>query len=224
MKFMNFGLDLQPTIDLIETPMGIMALLNNLCWLPYATDKKFVEKLLKSYSGHPNFTETDLRGVADFAVIHYAGGADYSATQWPMKNMDTLNENIVKLLKSSQDPFVEIWKDEEIVVMGQQATIDATFDSLKSKCRTVSLIHKHQLCSWPLMATRTPISSVDHPQPREKGREDRGSSGIGPTVLQRCPGRHPHLQPGFPQPHSLPRIPRALRTADPQRHPQRLHG
>ena len=151
LKFMNFGLDLQPTIDLIETPMGIMALLNNLCWLPYATDKKFVEKLLKSYSGHPNFTETDLRGVADFAVIHYAGGSDYSATQWPIKNMNTLNENIVKLLKSSQDPFVQIWKDEEIVVIGQQATIDATFDSLKSKCRTVSLIHKHQLSK--LMAT-----------------------------------------------------------------------
>ncbi|TGZ54329.1 hypothetical protein DBV15_08195, partial [Temnothorax longispinosus] len=44
-KFMDFGLDLQPTIDLIDKPMGIMALLDEECWFPKATDKKFVEKL-----------------------------------------------------------------------------------------------------------------------------------------------------------------------------------
>lgn len=37
---------------------------------------------------------------------------DYLATQWLMKNMDPLNENIVSLLQQSTDPFVvQIWKD-----------------------------------------------------------------------------------------------------------------
>lgn len=55
---------------------------------------------------------------------------DYSASQWLMKNMDPLNENVVSLLQMSQDPFVvHIWKDAEIVGMAQQALSDSTFGS-----------------------------------------------------------------------------------------------
>lgn len=92
--------------------MGIMALLDEECWFPKATDKSFVEKLMSAHSVHPKFMKTDFRGVADFAIIHYAGKVDYSAAKWLMKNMDPLNENIVSLLQSAQDPFVvHIWKD-----------------------------------------------------------------------------------------------------------------
>lgn len=153
-KFIDFGLDLQPTIDLIEKPMGIMALLDEECWFPKATDKSFVEKLLNSHSGHPKFMKTDFRGVADFAVIHYAGKVDYSAAQWLMKNMDPLNENVVQLLQTSQDPFIGlIWKDAEIVGMAQQAMTDTQFGSRtrKGMFRTVSQLYKEQLTK--LMAT-----------------------------------------------------------------------
>ena len=34
-------------------PMGIMALVDEECWFPKATDKSFVEKLVSSHSGHP---------------------------------------------------------------------------------------------------------------------------------------------------------------------------
>lgn len=45
-----------------------------------------------------------------------------------MKNMDPLNENIVSLLQTAQDPFVvHIWKDAEIVGMAQQALSDTQF-------------------------------------------------------------------------------------------------
>lgn len=153
-KFIDFGLDLQPTIDLIDKPMGIMALLDEECWFPKATDKTFVEKLVSAHSVHPKFMKTDFRGVADFAIIHYAGKVDYSAAQWLMKNMDPLNENVVSLLQNSQDPFVcHIWKDAEIVGMAQQAMTDTQFGARtrKGMFRTVSQLYKEQLTK--LMAT-----------------------------------------------------------------------
>jgi len=111
-KFIDFGLDLQPTIDLIEKPMGIMALCDEECWFPKATDKTFVEKLTTSHSAHPKFVKSDFKSDADFAILHYAGQVNYSAAKWLMKNMDPLNENIVQYLQASQDPFVcHIWKD-----------------------------------------------------------------------------------------------------------------
>merc|ERR1719228_1654957 len=158
-KFIDFGLDLQPTIDLIEKPMGIMALVDEECWFPKATDKSFVEKLTNSHNAHPKFVKSDFKyqqknSNADFSILHYAGKVDYSAAQWLMKNMDPLNENIVQHLQDSQDPFIcHIWKDAEIVGMAQQAISETQFGRVtrKGMFRTVSQLYKEQLTK--LMAT-----------------------------------------------------------------------
>merc|ERR1719328_347105 len=147
-KFIDFGLDLQPTIDLIEKPMGIMALCDEECWFPKATDKTFVEKLTNSHSAHPKFVKSDFKSDADFSILHYAGQVNYSATKWLMKNMDPLNENIVQYLQASQDPFVcHIWKDAEIVGMAQQQMSDTQFGRVTKRgmFRTVSQLYKEQL-------------------------------------------------------------------------------
>ncbi|KAH9506277.1 Myosin-9 [Dermatophagoides farinae] len=154
-KFIDFGLDLQPTIDLIEKPMGILALLDEECWFPKATDKTFVDKLITSHNSHPKFVQTDFRANADFSIKHYAGKVDYLASQWLMKNMDPLNENVVQLLQQSSDPFViQIWKDAEIVGIGV-ATLsgDTQFGARtrKGMFRTVSQLYKDQLAK--LMTT-----------------------------------------------------------------------
>ena len=92
--------------------MGILALLDEQCLFPKATDKSFVEKLFVNHSKHPKFVIPEMRAKSDFAVIHYAGRVDYSADQWLMKNMDPLNENVVALFQNSTDHFVvSIWKD-----------------------------------------------------------------------------------------------------------------
>merc|ERR1719187_51515 len=147
-KFIDFGLDLQPTIDLIEKPMGIMALVDEECWFPKATDKTFTEKVVTSHAAHPKFVKSDFKSEADFSILHYAGKVDYSAAQWLMKNMDPLNENIVSHLQNSQDPFIcHIWKDAEIVGMAQQAMTDTQFGraTRKGMFRTVSQLYKEQL-------------------------------------------------------------------------------
>merc|ERR1719328_502243 len=147
-KFIDFGLDLQPTIDLIEKPMGIMALCDEEGWFPKATDKTFVEKLTTSHSVHPKFIKSDFKSDADFSILHYAGQVNYSAAKWLMKNMDPLNENIVQYLQASTDPFVcNIWKDAEIVGMAQQAMTDTQFGRVTKRgmFRTVSQLYKEQL-------------------------------------------------------------------------------
>jgi len=105
-SFIDFGLDLQPTIDLIEKPMGILALLDEQCLFPKATDKSLVEKLVLNHERHMKFVVPEMRSSADFAIVHYAGRVDYQASQWLMKNMDPLNENVVALRQNSADPFV----------------------------------------------------------------------------------------------------------------------
>jgi myosin heavy subunit len=97
--------------------MGVMALLDEECCFPKATDKSFVEKLMGEHGKHPKFQKPDFRSTCDFSLFHYAGKVEYSAEKWLMKNMDPLNDNIVKLLQSSSDSFVSlIWKDGTIFV------------------------------------------------------------------------------------------------------------
>ena len=113
-KYIDFGLDLQPTIDLIEKQLGILSLLDEECLFPKATDRTYCDKLIASHSTHPKFGKPSFKSSYDFSILHYAGKVDYSADQWLMKNMDPLNDNIVALLQSSSDQFTrDIWKDGE---------------------------------------------------------------------------------------------------------------
>ncbi|KAG1928660.1 myosin-10 [Pimephales promelas] len=73
-KFIDFGLCLQPCIDLIEksmNPPGILALLDEECRLPKSTGKSFVEKIQRE---HLNIHKPKkLKDKATFCIIHYAG-------------------------------------------------------------------------------------------------------------------------------------------------------
>ncbi|XP_023383172.1 myosin-9 isoform X2 [Pteropus medius] len=161
-NFIDFGLDLQPCIELIEKPAGppgILALLDEECWFPKATDKSFVEKVVQEQGTHPKFQKPkQLKDKADFCIIHYAGKVDYKADEWLMKNMDPLNDNIATLLHQSSDKFVsELWKDvDRIIGLDQVAGMSDTalpgaFKTRKGMFRTVGQLYKEQLAK--LMAT-----------------------------------------------------------------------
>uniref|UniRef100_A0A8C9R7U0 Myosin-9 n=1 Tax=Scleropages formosus TaxID=113540 RepID=A0A8C9R7U0_SCLFO len=160
-SFIDFGLDLQPCIDLIEkpaSPPGILALLDEECWFPKATDKSFVEKVVQELGTHPKFHKPKkLKDEADFCIIHYAGKVDYKADEWLMKNMDPLNDNVATLLNQSSDKFVsELWKDVDRIVgldkvAGMSESIPGAFKTRKGMFRTVGQLYKEQLSK--LMAT-----------------------------------------------------------------------
>uniref|UniRef100_A0A3Q3GJT9 Myosin-10-like n=1 Tax=Labrus bergylta TaxID=56723 RepID=A0A3Q3GJT9_9LABR len=165
-NFIDFGLDLQPCIDLIEKPThppGVLALLDEECWFPRATDRSFVEKVSTEQGNHPKyFRSKQPRGEADFSIIHYAGKVDYKANDWLVKNMDPLNDNVASLLHQSSDHFVsELWKEvDRIIGLDQVSTgensgpVNFGASGLKTKkgmFRTVGQLYKESLTK--LMAT-----------------------------------------------------------------------
>ncbi|XP_053897149.1 myosin-11 isoform X2 [Malaclemys terrapin pileata] len=155
-NFIDFGLDLQPCIELIErpnNPPGVLALLDEECWFPKATDTSFVEKLCQEQGSHAKFQKPkQLKDKTEFSIIHYAGRVDYSASAWLTKNMDPLNDNVTSLLNQSSDKFVaDLWKDvDRIVGLDQMAkmtesSLPSASKTKKGMFRTVGQLYKEQL-------------------------------------------------------------------------------
>ncbi|KAJ2785897.1 class II myosin [Coemansia javaensis] len=112
-SFIDFGMDLQPTIDLIDRtkPIGIMSCLDEECVMPRATDKTFTEKLHGLWAGKSDKYDAP-RFAMGFTIHHYASQVEYSTEGWLEKNKDPLNENVTRLLGNSTEAFVaELYAD-----------------------------------------------------------------------------------------------------------------
>jgi myosin heavy chain 9/10/11/14 len=103
-KFIDFGKDLQPTIDLIElsNPIGIFSCLDEDSVMPKATDITFTDKLHQLWDRKTPKYRRSLRQHG-FILTHYAAEVEYSTTGWLEKNKDPLNDNVTRLLASSSD-------------------------------------------------------------------------------------------------------------------------
>ncbi|XP_066538403.1 uncharacterized protein [Hoplias malabaricus] len=104
-EFIDFGMDLQACIDLIEKPMGIMSILEEECMFPKASDATFKAKLYDNHLGKSaNFQKPRIvkgKAEAHFSLVHYAGTVDYNINNWLVKNKDPLNETVVGLYQKS---------------------------------------------------------------------------------------------------------------------------
>ncbi|XP_067145161.1 myosin heavy chain, muscle-like isoform X10 [Centruroides vittatus] len=115
--FIDFGLDLQACIELIEKPMGVLSILEEESMFPKATDKTFEEKLKTNHLGKsPNFVKPKppKPGQVDahFAIVHYAGTVPYNLTNWLEKNKDPLNDTVVDQFKhASNKLLISIFED-----------------------------------------------------------------------------------------------------------------
>lgn len=70
-------------------PPGILALLDEECWFPKATDKSFVEKVVQEQGTHPKFQKPkQLKDKADFCIMHYAGKVSALALHHKAKQGD----------------------------------------------------------------------------------------------------------------------------------------
>lgn len=145
-KFIDFGKDLQPTIDLIElpNPIGIFSCLDEDSVMPKATDKSFTEKMHSLWERKtPKYKASRL--TQGFILTHYAAEVEYSTTGWLEKNKDPLNDNVTRLLASSTDKHVanlfSDCADPEDDNGGTRSRVK------KGLFRTVAQRHKEQLTS-----------------------------------------------------------------------------
>jgi len=109
--FIDFGMDLQQCIELIEKPMGILSILEEESMFPKATDQTFAEKLNTNHLGKsPPFRKPAIAKAgqqqAHFAIAHYAGTVSYNITGWLEKNKDPLNDTVVDQFKKSQNKLL----------------------------------------------------------------------------------------------------------------------
>ncbi|PIO54275.1 myosin head, partial [Teladorsagia circumcincta] len=155
--FIDFGLDLQACIELIEKPLGLISMLDEECIVPKATDMTYVQKLNDQHLGkHPNFQKPrppkGKQAEAHFAVVHYAGTVRYNATNFLEKNKDPLNDTAVALLKAHSTEcklMLEIWADyqtqEEAAEAAKSGTGGGKKKGKSASFMTVSMIYRESL-------------------------------------------------------------------------------
>uniref|UniRef100_A0A3Q3QSL7 Myosin-7 n=1 Tax=Monopterus albus TaxID=43700 RepID=A0A3Q3QSL7_MONAL len=143
--FIDFGMDLQACIDLIEKPMGIMSILEEECMFPKATDMTFKAKLYDNHLGKSaNFQKPRIvkgKPESHFALAHYAGIVDYNIINWLVKNKDPLNETVVGLYQKSNLKLLA-------TIFAHYAGADLGKKEKKKKgssFQTVSALHRENL-------------------------------------------------------------------------------
>ncbi|KAK5004515.1 class II myosin, partial [Cryomyces antarcticus] len=185
-KFIDFGRDLQPTIDLIElsNPIGIFSCLDEDSVMPKATDKTFTEKLHSLWDRRtPKYRRSLLS--QGFMLTHYAADVEYSTEGWLEKNKDPLNDNITRLLAASTDKHVaHLFADCAEVEDVPGATRSRV---KKGLFRTVAQRHKEQLSTLMAQLHSTHPHFVRCILPNHKKRPKQFSA---PLVLDqlRCNG------------------------------------
>ena len=97
-EMVDFGMDLEATIQCMEKPMGLMAILEEETLFPKASDKSFEDKLKENLLGKTTAFLKKQPGSRDknahFALAHYAGIVNYNITDWLTKNKDQCNDTV----------------------------------------------------------------------------------------------------------------------------------
>ncbi|KFV70405.1 Myosin-7, partial [Dryobates pubescens] len=150
--FIDFGLDLQACIDLIEKPMGILSILEEECMFPKASDMSFKAKLYDNHLGKsPNFQkprpDKKRKYEAHFELVHYAGVVPYNIAGWLDKNKDPLNETVVSVFQKSQNKLLASLYENYVGSTSEEPHKPGTKEKRKKAAsfQTVSQLHKENL-------------------------------------------------------------------------------
>ncbi|KAI7794010.1 putative myosin-7-like, partial [Triplophysa rosa] len=150
--FIDFGLDLQACIDLIEKPMGILSILEEECMFPKATESSFKAKLYDNHLGKsPNFQRPrpDKKRKYDthFELVHYAGVVPYNISGWLDKNRDPLNETVVGIFQRSSNKLMASLFENFICINSGTEGKPGSKEKRKkgASFQTVSQLHKENL-------------------------------------------------------------------------------
>lgn len=107
--FIEFS-DNQPTIDLIESRLGILSLLDEESRLPSGSDQSFLNKLFSQFERKPEYKSAFKKprfGHTSFTVCHYALDVTYEVEGFLDKNKDTVPDELLALLQATSNSFLK---------------------------------------------------------------------------------------------------------------------
>ncbi|XP_023588257.1 unconventional myosin-Va isoform X4 [Trichechus manatus latirostris] len=115
--------DNQPCINLIESKMGILDLLDEECKMPKGTDDTWAQKLYNTHLNKCALFEKPRLSNKAFIVQHFADKVEYQCEGFLEKNKDTVFEEQIKVLKSSKFKMLpELFQDDEKAISPTSAT------------------------------------------------------------------------------------------------------
>ncbi|OBZ86844.1 Myosin-11 [Choanephora cucurbitarum] len=128
---LDYRHDLQPTIQLIESPknpIGILSCLEDEC-VTQGTDERLLAKICEQNRNNPRF-KRDIYNEG-FAIKHYAGEVKYSTSGWVERGKDPLNEHVARLLAESSNQHVAtLFKDYAGPVVSSSSSTSRSSDIL----------------------------------------------------------------------------------------------
>lgn len=98
--FISFT-DNQPVIDLIETKLGVLSLLDEECKMPRGSDESWCTKLYSQIATGEIFQKPKIGSRTSFIIQHFADKVIYTVDGFLEKNRDTVWEEQIDLLKRS---------------------------------------------------------------------------------------------------------------------------
>uniref|UniRef100_G3UFC8 Unconventional myosin-Va n=1 Tax=Loxodonta africana TaxID=9785 RepID=G3UFC8_LOXAF len=115
--------DNQPCINLIESKLGILDLLDEECKMPKGTDDTWAQKLYNTHLNKCALFEKPRLSNKAFIIQHFADKVEYQCEGFLEKNKDTVFEEQIKVLKSSKFKMIpELFQDDEKAISPTSAT------------------------------------------------------------------------------------------------------
>eukprot|EP00466_Bigelowiella_natans_P012031 jgi/Bigna1/34821/e_gw1.7.15.1 len=113
-------IDNQPMVDLItKKPHGVLPLLDEELRIPKGSDETFLAKLETKQCKNPVF-KRQMKKRAHFAIKHYAGKVLYHCKGFLEKNRDTLTEDLVEILQTSNQPLLQELYPSDMQISSKQ--------------------------------------------------------------------------------------------------------
>lgn len=152
--FIDFA-DNQPCIDLIESRMGVLALLDEESRLPAGNDLSWIEKMYLNLDKPPTnkMFKKPRFGQTKFVISHYALEVTYDMDGFIEKNRDTVGEGHLEVLKNSENEMLQSIlsvKDKAVAAAAERMTNSAK-KLIALKKPTLGSLFKNSLIE--LMAT-----------------------------------------------------------------------
>ncbi|KAI9300839.1 P-loop containing nucleoside triphosphate hydrolase protein [Cunninghamella echinulata] len=137
-KFIEFS-DNQKCIEMIESKLGILSLLDEESRLPSGNDQGFCTKLYQAFStpSYQDYFKKPRFSNSSFTVVHYAHDVEYESEGFLDKNKDAVPDELLALLQGSEFKF--------LVDMVQNTNVEA--ESSNNNAKRLSVVKKPTLGS-----------------------------------------------------------------------------